>query len=342
MSATSTSPPVTPDRIMQISGAAWASRALATALELRVFELVRSGRSSVPQLVEAIGASERGLRMLTDALVALGFLTRNGVEFGLPPDVAEFLIPDTPHYFGGLILFSARELDRSWGQLTDAVRSGKPPVLVVDRPEEGVPFWRELVGTLFPLAAAAASVLGAELGRLYPRGEIRILDVAAGSGVWGIQPAKQIPRVRVTAMDLPGTLEITREFVERCGVEGQFEYQPGDLREVDFGSAAYDVAILGQICHSEGEAESKRLIAKMARAIRPGGTLVIAERFPDPERSRNASALLFALNMLLHTTEGDTWSVPVVSEWLAAAGFNDPRTLEVPAPDPLLLATRGT
>jgi ubiquinone/menaquinone biosynthesis C-methylase UbiE len=260
-------------------------------------------------------------------------------RFALPPDTAAFLVEGQPGYLGDLVLLNARESQEIWSHLAESVQTGQP-VEAVDVPEQGIPFWQRLVGALFPIEFPAATAMGAELLRLYPDGELRLLDVAAGSGVWGIGAAKQDRRVRVTAMDLVETLAVTREFVARHGLDAQYDYLPGNLRATDFGEGQFDAAVLGQICHSEGVRESKELFGKMRRALRPGGTLVIADRFPEPDRRGGAPALLFALNMLVRTTEGDVWTVPEYTAWLEAAGFTEVRTLPTPGPDPLLLATR--
>lgn len=337
--------PVTPERILRITGGAWMAQTVVAALQLGVFTQVAEGHDTLPALLEATGASRRGLPMLLDALTAMGLLEREGSRetgrYSLPADVATFFVKGKHTYYGDLMVLMGEHMMESWSKLSEAVRTGKP-VFAFERPEEGIPFWKQLVPALFPFNFAAARAVGGELRRLHPEGEIRVLDVAAGSGVWGIGAAMGDPRVRVTAMDLPETLEVTREFITRCGVTDQYETLPGDLREADFGEARFDAAILGHICHSEGAEQSQRLFRKAARALKPGGTLAIPDRFPDPERRAAVPALLFALNMLVHTTEGDCWTIPEYTAWLEATGFRDVRPLEVPSPDPILLATRAS
>ena len=113
----------------------------------------------------------------------------------------------------------------------------------------------------------------------------------------------------------------------------------GDLLEADLGSG-YQVAVLGQILHSEGEQRSRELLGKVAASLSPGGTIAIAEIVPDEERTGPAHALIFAVNMLVHTEKGDTFTYGEISDWLEAAGFADIRQLEAPGPSPLILAQR--
>src|SRR5205823_7806122 len=126
------------------------------------------------------------------------------------------------------------------------------------------------------------------------------------------------------------TLESTRRWVERMHVGDRVSYLAGDLREVEFGKDAFEAAVYGHILHSEGAEHSKTLIAKTAKALTKGGTLVIAEFTPDEGRASPPIPLLFALNMLVHTSEGDAFTFSEVRSWLEAAGFKD--VAQLPAP----------
>ncbi len=337
--AQKTSAPPTPEKIQEIGWGFGASMALATALEIDLFSAVATGARSVEEVAKATHASERGARMIADAMTGLGLLCRGEDGWRLAPDADAFLVRGRPGYLGDFLVFHAHEIAQTWSNLTASVRSGEP-VVRLDRPENGVPFWHRLVDCLFPLGYPAAGAVGRELGRRHPEGEIRLLDVAAGSGVWGIGAAQAEPRIRVVATDLPETLEHTRRWVERTKTTGRVSFLPGDLRQVDFGAGAFDAAVLGHICHSEGADGTRHLLEKLARALVPGGTLVIVDFVPDPDRSGPAIPLLFALNMLLHTSEGDTFTFPEYEAWLGAAGFASVTRMPAPAPSPLILATR--
>lgn len=333
----------TPERIMQLAFGFAPGQAVTTALDLRLFTHVAEGNTTREALERATGASSRGLGMLLNALVGLGFLTRQGsgeaAQYGLTPEADAFLVEGRPGYHGEIVRLHVYQMSERWAKLTECVRSGEP-IVAVDDPAEGVAVWERLVDALFPVGYAAAANLGRELRRLHPNG-LRLLDVAAGSGVWGIAVARENSAARVVAFDLPQTLEHTRRWVAQCEVGDRYDFKAGDVRRDDLGEAAFDAAILGHICHSEGAENTQRLLAKVARALKPGGTIAIADMIPDEDRSGPIFPLLFALNMLVHTTEGDTFTFAEYSQWLREAGFRDPRPLEGPSASPLVLATRA-
>ncbi len=165
------------------------------------------------------------------------------------------------------------------------------------------------------------------------------LDLAAGSGVWGIALAQSAPKLRVTSVDWPDVLPVTRKTAAQFGLAERFSFVAGDLLEADFGTQ-HTVATLGHILHSEGEQRSRTLLAKTFKALAPGGTIAIAEFLVNPDRRGPVMGLFFAANMLVNTDQGNTYSFEEISEWLREAGFENPRTLPAPGPSPLILATK--
>jgi hypothetical protein len=127
--------------------------------------------------------------------------------------------------------------------------------------------------------------------------------------------------------------------VARHGLAERLQTSPGDLLEADFGRG-HSLATIGHILHSEGPERSRRLLKKVYDALAPGGTVAIAEFMPNADRTGPSNALIFTVNMLVHTTEGDTFTFKEMSAWLREAGFRNPRLLDAPAPSPLVLATK--
>ncbi len=231
----------------------------------------------------------------------------------------------------------------NWLALPEIMRTGSPKRRV-DHPEDGAAFFEGFVDSLFPMNYPAAQALARSLeARRSAEGnakdEVMVLDLAAGSGVWGIAQAQASPRVRVTAVDFEPVLAVTRRTAERFGLGERFRFQTGDLRTAELGTG-YSVALLGHILHSEGVVQSRALLKRVFAALRPGGTIAIAEFLVNAERTGPPQALIFAINMLVHTTEGDTYSFEEIGSWLKSEGFENIRVLEVPAPSPLILADK--
>src|SRR5262249_34542131 len=157
---------------------------------------------------------------------------------------AAFLVKGKPSYVGDFLAFHAGPIGEHWAKLAECVRTGKP-VVAVDKPVEGIPLWHALGDGLFPVGWKAATQGGEGLGQPYPGKPLRLLDVAAGSGVWGIGAATANPKVTSVAFDLPETLEHARRFAARSGLGPRIEFLEGDLRETDLGEARYDAAVLG-------------------------------------------------------------------------------------------------
>ncbi len=330
--------PPTPERIMQMMMSFAPSLMLEAALRHDLFTHLDAGPKSAPELAAAAGISERGSRMLLDALVSLEFATKADGRYGLTPESATFLVPGKPSFQGGMFKHISNHLLPGWLHLAESVRTGKPEKSV-NQEGTGAEFFEEFVEDLMPRNYPAAQVLADHLGAGEASEPLTVLDIAAGSGVWSLPFAQKSPHARVTIVDWPGVTPVARRVTARFGVAERYDYREGDLAAVDFGSG-YRVATLGHILHSEGEVRSRNLLRKVFDALAPGGAIAIAEMIPNEERTGPPAATIFALNMLLHTDEGDTFTFNEMAGWLREAGFEAPYTLDVPGPFPLVLARK--
>jgi SAM-dependent methyltransferase len=217
---------------------------------------------------------------------------------------------------------------------------GGKPARAGNTASEGAAFFAQFVEDIFPLSYPSACVLAGALDLGAAAGPVSVLDLGAGSGVWGIALAQSAPNVTVCAVDWPDVLPVTRRVAERFGLGDRLTTVAGDLHEVDFGSG-HQVAVLGQILHSEGVERSRALLRRIHAALAPGGTLAIAEFLVDADRRGPMRGLVFAVNMLVNTEAGGTYSFAEIAGWLTDAGFTDARLLPSPGPSPLILATRS-
>ena len=331
--------PVTPERIHQLAFAFAAPLALEAAVRNRIFDVLDSGPKTLQEIHIATQASERGLAPILNFLVGMNFLLKvPGEKYALAPESAAFLVRTKPAFQGGLIRHVSTQLLPNWLQLNSIVATGKPAV-AVNQQGPGGEFFHELVNDIFPMSYSVAQELGAHLNLAAASSPVTVLDLASGSGVWGIALAQTSTQVRVTAVDWHAVLPLTKANADRFGLSDRFSYREGDLHDTDFGSG-YTLATLGHILHSEGADLSKSLLKKTFNALASGGTIAIQEFLVNADRTGPMSGLSFAINMLVNTENGDTFSFEEISAWLAEAGFVNPRTIPTHGPSPLILATK--
>lgn len=331
-------PQVTPERIMQIAWGFAPPLILEAAIRHRVFDVLDSGAKTVQEIETATRASSRGLTAILNALVGLNLLSKDEDKYALTPESAAFLVSTKPGFSGGMIRHFSEHLIPRWLSLNEIVTSGKP-VKAVNQEQQGGEFFHKFVEDIFNMSYAPAKRLAEEQKLNNGHGRINVLDLAAGSGVWGIALAQRSEHVRVTAVDWPEVIPATRKTVARYGLTKQFHFVEGDLNTADFGRN-HQIATLGHILHSEGESRSRALLRKTFDALASGGVIAIAEFLVNDDRTGPPLGLLFAVNMLVNTENGDTYSVNEINSWLREAGFTNQRTLETQGPSPLILATK--
>ena len=311
---------------------------IEAAVHHRVFDLLDESPKTIKELAKKTGASQRGLTAIANALVGFNFLSRKGERYLLTPESAAFLVSTKPGFLGALYRHMSSQIIPKWLQLDRVVGNGKPADLVNEH-KSGAAFFAQFVEALFPMSYHAAKTLGEHLKISKTTKPISVLDLAAGSGVWGIAVAQQSPLARICAVDWPEVLKVTKRVAKRHGLASRLTAIPGDLLKADFGTG-HQVATLGHILHSEGRERSRKLLRKTFKALAPGGTIAIAEFVPNDERTGPPNALIFAVNMLVNTTEGDTFTFAEMSQWLREAGFKNTLQLDAGGVSPLILATK--
>jgi len=313
---------------------------LVAAVELELFTALDEGADTVERLAQETKYPPRGLRILLNALVGCGFLAKRKERYQLTPFAATYLSKRSRTYAGGVAMHS-RMLRDNWDHLAEVVRTGKirrPTETGADRGK----FFSEFVGSLYGMNTPAAESVARQLWKGEPPSPCHVLDVGAGSGVWSLALAKRGPQVHVTVADWPSVIEkATKHFAAREKVEDRYSYLPGDFHEVDFGESAFDVAYLGHICHGEGAEGNRKLLQRLHRALKKGGRVVIAEMLPDEGRCEATFPLLFAVNMLVNTENGDAYTLGEYRAWLEASGFRQVRVLQIPGPSPVIVATKA-
>jgi len=331
--------PVTNERLFQFAWSYGPPLLIETAVRYRVFDALEEESKTLLQVARETNTSRRGLRAVMDALTGFQLLSKDAHgKYGLTPESATFLVKGKPGYMGGFFRHMTTKTMPDWMQLPEVVKTGQP-VRTFNEPRMGTEYFQSFVEHLFPLAYPAATLLGDALKLSEAQSPVRVLDLATGSGVWGIALAQKSPLVQVTAVDWSDVLPVTRRTAARYGVDERFHYVGGDLLEADLGEG-HDIAMLGHILHSMGDVDSRALLRRTSAALKPGGTIAIAEFIVDEERARAVPALLFAVMMLIATENGGTFTLGEISEWLRDAGFENIRLLPAPGPSPLILADK--
>lgn len=317
---------------------------LFTALKLGIFPAIEKGAKSVSSIASATGCSPRGVRMMLNCMTAMELLDKENEDYDLNNFSRNYFLPSSEEYVGNLFIHCDLLL-KLWLTLPEAVRTGRS-TLSFFTGEERERLNLNIVDALFQLHRVYAwrlvdmlknndSFLGGH------KAIIKILDVAAGSAVWSLPFALKYEHAEVTAVDFVSVLEVAKRCTRQFGVENQYRFIGADIREIEFGRNEYDLALLGHICHSEGADWSQGLIGKCFRALKGNGKLLIIDYIPDEERKSDYLPLLLAVNALLGTEEGDTFTLSQYKQWLLTAGFSEVQTIQVNDHSPIIVALKG-
>lgn len=311
---------ITAEAILEISGAYWKSCTLQAAVELGIFTAIGRETLTAEEIGRTIGGSHRGVPMLLNALTAMGLLQRDGRGYANTEESLTHLSGESPRYVGHLILHHHNLMD-SWNRLAEAVKTGRPQRISAAVDNEAV---REnFLKGMFTIA----SVLGPQVAEAVDLSRrSRFLDLGGGPGTYAIHFCLKNPELRATVFDLPTTQPLAEQTIRRFGLADRIVFLGGDFVSDDFGGP-YDVAWLSQVLHGEGPEVCRAMIAKAARALAPGGMILIHEFILDDTMDSPLLPALFSLNMLVGTDGGRSYGEGEIRAMLAAAGFRDIRRL---------------
>jgi (2Fe-2S) ferredoxin/predicted O-methyltransferase YrrM len=313
-----------PDDLEERIRAFQESRAILTALELDMFTAVGEG-GAASEIAAKTGTNSRATEMLLNALTAIGLLVKQEAIFRDTPLARRYFTAASPDNARPALLHTAH-LWHSWSHLSASVRAGT----AVQREEiayRGEEWTEAFIAAMHRNAMARAPLVVRAVGA---DGVRRMLDVGGGSGAYSIAFAKANPALTADILDLASVVPIAQSHIREAGVTDRVHTLVGDLCSDELGNG-YGLVFLSAICHMLSEQENRDLLARCRAALEPGGRIVIQDFILGPDKTAPKWAALFALNMLVGTRAGSSYSELEYTAWLGHAGFRDIRQCHCPA-----------
>ena len=328
-----------PERIFEALNAYQKTAALKAAIELDVFTEIGKEANSAAALAKKCQASERGIRILCDFLVVNGFLTKSEQHYELAPDSAIFLSTQSPAYIGSAIGFlTLPELIDPFENLTAIVRNGGSLNGDATTIDPDSPKWVEFARSMAALqrmpAEGVAETLNASAGKKW-----KVLDIAAGHGMYGVTLAKHNPNAEIFAVDWPRVLDVAKENAQSAGVAARYHTLPGNAFEVEFGKD-YDVVLLTGFLHHFDSKAIETLLRKIHPAVKPDGVVVTVEFVPNEDRVTPPTAAAFSIVMLGSTRAGDAYPFSEYDRMFRAAGFSSSELRRTPGPQSFIISKK--
>jgi predicted O-methyltransferase YrrM len=319
-------PSWTPGAIRELAMSFQPSRVLLTAIELRVFGLIGDGGLTSAEVAGRAASHPRATDRLLNALCALRLLIKRVGRFWNVPESRRYLDDGSPDFAAGL--GHTASMWHSWSGLTDAVREGRPALRAAIN-ERGDAWLKPFIAAMHYRAAQQAPAVAALVGL---DGVERVLDVGGGSGAFAMAFAAKKPGLVAVVFDLPNVVPLTRDYVAKAGLTDRVTTAVGDYLS-DPLPKGFDLVFLSAVIHSNSPEQNAALLDSCAGALNPGGRVAVVDWVMDDDRVTPPGGAFFALNMLVATDHGDTFTEREIRGWMNEAGL---------APGPRLETGAGT
>ncbi len=331
---------LSPERIFETLNAFQQTAALRAAIELDLFTAIGEGATTAAALAHCCGASERGTRILCDYLTVIGFLIKEAGCYSLAPDTAPFLDRRSPAWMGSIAQFigSPMMVER-FSDLAGAVRKGGTTMSDEGSMAPDHPMWVDFAKGMAPMmrmpAEHIAGLLDAAAGKPW-----KVLDIAAGHGMFGITLARINPHAEIVAVDWAPVLEVAKSNAQAASVAGRYRTLPGSAFGVEFGSS-FDVVLLTNFLHHFDAATNETLLRKVNAALKPGGRAVTLEFVPNQDRVTPPTAAKFSLTMLAGTDHGEAYTFSEFEKMFRNAGFSSSKIHQIPpVPEDVIVSVK--
>jgi len=314
--------------------------ALKGALDLDLFTAIGETAATVGDVASTCRADARGMRILCDYLVTLGFLRKLGDLYALTEDSKVFLDRRSPACLAGTVGFLlSPTITGNFSDIAAVVRKGGTvaPAGGTMAPEH--PVWVEFARAMAPMMVPVANAV-AGLVQGAPGRKIKVLDVAAGHGIYGITVAEKHPGAEIVALDWPNVLSVAKENAKARGIEGRYRTIAGSAFDVELGTG-YDAVLITNFLHHFDPPTCERFLRKAHAALVPGGRAITVEFVPNDDRITPPQAARFSLTMLASTERGDAYTFAELDRMFRAAGFegSELRRLD-PMPSALVISRK--
>src|SRR5215472_8088209 len=321
--------PPTPGLVFEMLQAHQRTAAMKAAIELDLFRAVGEGPGDVPSIAQQCAASERGIRILCDFLVINGVLAKQDGHYKHTPTSAAFLDPRSPASLASIAQFLGNQgMIDTYKNLADILRRGRTSLPGEGTVEPENPVWVQFAETMAPMMRPMAPPLAALVLEGHS-GPLRVLDIAAGHGLFGIEIAKQSPQARVTGLDWAPVLNVALRNAAQAGVEDRYDMLPGSAFDVDFGGP-YDAVLLTNFLHHFDKPTCVALLKKVHGALKPGGRAAALEFVPNEDRVSPQMPAEFAMVMLASTPSGDAYVLSELKAMYEEAGFGNVNGYPIP------------
>jgi ubiquinone/menaquinone biosynthesis C-methylase UbiE len=309
--------------------------ALYAAVKLDLFSLVCAGTDTAEGIAAASGAAPRGIRILADYLTIRGFLEKSGQHYRPAPVARAFLDRASPSCMSGIVDFLAsREMLAVFlDDPVSYVRNGGAPGLGTIAPEN--PVWVTFAEAMGSFIGGQANLVAVHVAAWTDKPR-RVLDIAAGHGLFGITVAKAVPGAEITAVDWPAVLEVARANAERAGVTGRYHLCPGNAFDVDWGTG-FDLAMLPNFLHHFDHDGCVAILRRVRASLAPGGRTLVVEFMPNEDRVSPPMAGMFSFTMLASTPSGDAYTHAELEAMGRDAGYTSATVTQLlPTPQTLI------
>lgn len=317
-----------PELFFQTINAYQHTAALKAAIDLKVFSAIGERKRTAEEIAESCKTSIRGMRTLCDYLAILGFVKKEDHKYSLTSDTSFFLNEASPAYVGRSLEFLlSPTLTNAFRDLSATVRKGGTILEDGGTVATAHQVWADFARAMAPVTTFNARLLA----DMFPESSspLRVLDIAASHGLFGIEFAKRNPKTEIFALDWPHVLEVAKENARAAGIEDRYYLKPGSAFEVEFGKD-YDLVLITNFLHHFDPPTNETFLRKVRAALKKSGKAITLEFVPDENRVTPPPAAAFSMMMLATTERGDAYTFPEFDSMFRNAGFSRSEVHAIP------------